>query len=142
MPKYPLVGIDAVVFQQQQQQQPEQQQADAAAMAAAAQQQQQQSNMRRAASAFAGSHELAAAAAEMGGGSSSSGPELMSHHSEPVSQQGSGIPTQPNSSSGMPPPAPYAGAAYTGEGRAAGCASPFTSYDSKPVTVAWFRPEP
>jgi hypothetical protein len=91
-------------------------------MAAATQQQQQQSNMRRAASAFAGSHELAAAAAEMGGGSSSSGPELMGHHSEPsVSQQGSGIPTQPNSSSGMPPPAPYAGAAHTGESRAALC---------------------
>jgi hypothetical protein len=35
-------------------------------------------------------------------------------HSEPVSHQNSGIPSQQHSGSGMPPPAPYAGAAYTG----------------------------
>jgi hypothetical protein len=43
---------------------------------------------------------------------------LLSHHSEPASQavshQSSGIPGQQSSGSGMPPPAPYAGAAYTG----------------------------
>jgi hypothetical protein len=83
------------------------------------QQQQQANDMRRAASAFAGSHELAAAAAaaaavEGGNGSSGSGTGLPMSHSEPVSHQGSGIPSQQHSGSGMPPPAPYAGAAYTG----------------------------
>jgi hypothetical protein len=130
LPRVPSLGKDVAQqqqaqqqVQQQPQQQPQQVQPDAAA---AAQQQQQQQNMRQAASAFAGSHELAAAVAEMGGGgsSSSSGPGLLSHHSEPASQavshQGSGIPGQQAVGSGMPPPAPYAGAAYTG-GLGLGC---------------------